>query len=310
LRKATLITGITGFIGSNLARRLIAEGWEVHGLVRSDSRFNLIWDLKDNIQLHVMDGKTETLLRIIAQSKVESVFHLASLFLATHTSKDVLPLIQSNVGFGAQLLEAMAVNGVHKMVNAGTAWQNFNSEPYNPICLYAATKQAFQDVARFYSETTPIKILHLKFHDTYGPGDPRKKLFYVLRQAVRESKVLEMSPGDQYCDLVYIDDAVRALIHAEGLLSPQGPSEQVYSASSGNPIQLKAVVRAYESVIGRELSILWGRRPYRPRETMSPTVSAPTLPGWSPKVQLADGLGQMERSGGGLLEPTTPEVLT
>ena len=100
--------------------------------------------VRDRIKIYEHDGSTEHLENIIAAANPEIVFHLASLVLAQHQEKDIVPLIQSNVQFGAQLVEAMLQNGVYQLVNTGTFWQHYENQDYNPVCLYAATKQAFE----------------------------------------------------------------------------------------------------------------------------------------------------------------------
>jgi nucleoside-diphosphate-sugar epimerase len=75
-----LITGATGFIGTALTARLRAEGWEVHGLVRDDGL-----PVPEGLIAHDLDGTTEGIAAVVAEVAPDVVFHLASLFLATHT---------------------------------------------------------------------------------------------------------------------------------------------------------------------------------------------------------------------------------
>ena len=122
-----LITGATGFVGSHLARRLVQEGWRVHILSRVDSRLAEAEEFAYVIN-HIYDGSTDSMLNCVVQAKPDVVYHLASLFLSQHKVKDVNELIQSNVLFGSQLLEAMKENQVTNLVNTGTSWQHYNNE--------------------------------------------------------------------------------------------------------------------------------------------------------------------------------------
>lgn len=291
INKVALVTGATGFVGSHLVRRLINEEWNVHIIVRAQSNLDIISDAKEALTIHIHDGTTERMLQIFNKANFSIVFHLASLFLVQHQSKNIESLIKSNILFGAQLVEAMVANGVYKLVNTGTSWQHYNNEDYNPVNLYAATKQAFEGILKFYIETTPLKVITLKLFDTYGPDDPRPKLFNLLKKVAEEQKPLAMSPGEQLIDIVYIDDVVDAFIlAAKRLLSAEVEKYEEYAVSSGNPIKLRDIVRTYEDVIGKKLPIEWGGRPYRDREVMVPWNGGKRLGGWKTKVNLKDGI--------------------
>jgi len=289
--RVALVTGATGFVGSHLAKRLVSEGWDVHIIARLNSSLNIISDVIDKLTIHRHDGTTDRMLNILNEVKPKIVFHLASLFLAEHQPKDIEPLIKSNILFGTQLLEAMVRNRIYNMVNTGTSWQHYNNEDYNPVCLYAAAKQAFEDIMRFYVEVTPLRAITLKLFDTYGPDDPRPKLFNLLKKVAEEQKPLSMSPGEQLIDIVYIDDVVDAfMIAAQRLLNNMVEKNEEYAVSSGKPIKLRELVEIYEKLIGKKLAIEWGGRPYRPREVMVPWNKGKLLPGWSVKVGLEEGI--------------------
>jgi len=203
-------------------------------------------------------------------------------------------LITSNITFGAQILEAMIHFHVPYLVNTGTAWQHYKNASYNPVNLYAATKQAFEDVLAYYVEAHSLQAITLKLNDTYGPADPRPKLFTLLGQAARGKTHLEMSPGEQFLDLVYIDDVVEAfLIAAFRLFSNVQVGHSRYVVSSGQPVQLRTLVEIYQKVTGQKLDIVWGGRPYREREVMLPWTDGDRLPGWEPQTTLEDGIKKM-----------------
>ena len=292
-RKA-LITGGTGFIGSALCRRLVTDGWDVHLVVRNESAFSQLDGILDRITLGVHDGSTEGIQAILRKTKPTTVFHLASLFLVEHKPADIEPLIQSNIVFGTQLVEAMAANGVYELVNTGTSWQHFESHEYNPVCLYAATKQAFENILTFYVKVTPLRVITLKLFDTYGPNDPRNKLFNLLRRAAKTQVPLAMSPGEQLVDLVYLDDVVEAYLEAARRLSEPEVQQEAYAVSSGSPIRLKELVQIYSRVTGIPVPVEWGHRPYRFREVMIPWNKGRSLPGWLPRINIEEGIRRME----------------
>jgi len=289
--KIALVTGATGFVGSHLVRRLVRDGWRVHVIVRPTSSLAHLNESTVDITVHRHDGTTEGMLAIIQKAQPEIVFHLASLFISEHQPKDVAPLIQSNLLFGTQLLEAMKQSGITCLVNTGTSWQHYHGETYNPVNLYAATKQAFDDMLRFYLETSELRVVTLKLFDTYGPDDSRPKLIPLLMKMARSGETLAMSAGEQLIDLVYIDDVVDAYVLAGlALFKEKENIREEYVVSSGRPLSLQELVRVYEAATGERLSIQWGGRAYRAREVMIPWQFGSLLPGWSPKISFDQGL--------------------
>lgn len=293
-RKA-LLTGATGFIGGHLARTLLKEGWDLHVIVRSDFGLTTLEDILPQLHIHTHDGSTGQLLQIVADCSPDVVFHLASLFIAQHTPSDISQLVQSNVTFATQLTEAMVQNNSWCLINTGTSWEHYENASYNPVNLYAATKQAFQNILAYYLATTPLKAITLKLFDSYGPGDPRPKLFSLLQKVAEAGKPLAMSQGEQLIDLVYIDDIVRAyLMAANCLLAGEVVGHEQYAVSSGRPLKLRELVELYSTVTGKKLSIQWGARQYRQREVMVPWQNGTTLAGWKPQIDLIEGIRRIE----------------
>lgn len=293
-QRVALVTGATGFVGGHLARRLVRDGWQVHVLSRAGSRLPEAPEFTQ-VTNHVHDGSTEGMVACVAKAKPDVVFHLASLFLSQHATKDIEPLIASNVLFGNQLLEAMRINEVSRIINTGTSWQHYNNEDYNPVCLYAATKQAFESILEYYVQACGLKAITLKLFDTYGPDDHRPKLFHLLNKAASTGEPLDMSAGEQLIDLVHIDDVVEAyLIAAQRLLDEKVTQHECYAVSSGQPLPLKKLVELYAAVTEQALHVNWGARPYRYREVMVPWNRGIGLLGWYPSVSLTAGIRYME----------------
>ena len=291
-----LMTGITGFIGHYLGERLVNDGHEVHAIVRPTSKVTeLSENLQRNVKFHVYD-KDNTVLDILTDLCVDDkrpdvVYHLATNFMNEHKFEDIQDLIQSNITFGTELLDAMVANNVYNFVNVGTFAQHFEDAEYSPINLYAATKECFEGIIKYYAEVRNLKCIALHLFDTYGADDKRGKILGLLKKISASGETLKMSPGGQLIDIVYIDDVIEAFV-AAGKLLAAGKYDYcgTYGVSSTKPIPLREVVKIFENVAGKKLSIVWGGRPYRVREVMVPWSSYKLLPGWQPKVSLQDGI--------------------
>src|SRR5262249_26808103 len=165
-----LITGATGFLGSHLTRKLSSDGHEVHVIVRPNSNLEALDKLRNAIKCHVIDAATAP-IGIIDAARPEVVFHLATHFVAQHTSDDVAKLVDSNILFPCQLVDAMARRGARRLVNCSSAWQHYEGADYDPVCLYAATKEAFIKVLQYYVAAERFSVVNLTLTDTYGPND-------------------------------------------------------------------------------------------------------------------------------------------
>jgi len=295
-KKKTLITGATGFIGAHLCKKLVEEGWNVHIIVRDKSDLSQIKHILNCLVLHPYNGTMTELLNIVDKVKPVIVFHLASLFITTHQESDVEPLISSNICFSTQLVEAMVRNNVYKLINTGTSWQHYDNKDYSPVCLYAATKQAFEAILQYYTDAAPLSTITLELYDTYGPDDKRKKLFSLFRENAQTQTLLNMSPGEQLLNIVYIDDVIDAYLEsAKQLLESPVKMCKKYSVSSDTMISLRNVASIYSEVTGKQLNLNWGGKPYREREVMIPWDNGESLPRWQPKVNIEKGIRIMEQ---------------
>jgi len=275
-----LVTGASGFVGGHLARRLRHDGTEVHALLRPGSEAG---DLeRHGVVLHRSDDLAGLLQRIGCQR----IYHLAALYIAEHKPDEVDALIDANIRFGAHLLEAMAASGCKVLVSAGTAWQNFSDADPSPVNLYAATKSAFDCLIDYYAATHGLCAVTLRIHDSFGPGDRRRKLLTVLREAAADGRRLDMSEGAQILCPAHVDDIAEAFI-AAGDQATAG--HQSFAVPGPQEISLKDFVALVERLTGRPIEVAWGAKPYRKREVMQPW-HGPALPGWQPRIGLEDGL--------------------
>lgn len=288
MMRKCLLTGATGFVGSALARELNRKGIEVHALVRADSDTSR---LDESTRLHHRDPKATELRMLLSEVEPDVIIHVASLFLVSHRDEDIDPLIDSNITLGTHLLEAMKQTGIRKLINIGTYWQNYEDENYDPVNLYAATKEAFQRIIDFYSNEGSLDCITLKLYNVYGPGDPRRKVLNLLYEAAQKGDELGMSPGEQPIELLHIEDAISGIWRAmEVLDKEQARGHTTYTLEPEEKPNLRQLVEMFQEATGLKVRVHWGERPYRDREVMSAKSRGKVLPGWQPLVSILDGL--------------------
>ncbi len=288
--KHVLIAGISGYIGSHLALDLLKKGIKVFGLVRKPLHSEYIIDFKNKLNLYTYDGSYESVLKAVESSKPDIVYHMATCYAANHSSNQIADINSCNILFGNYILEAMKEYNIKNIVYPSTAFCHYNNGKYNPLNLYSATKQAFSDIMRYYTDACGISSLTLVLTDSYGPGDRRQKILNLIKRAYRENKPIELSSGTQVYDVLYIDDIVNALEQAGILLEQQKESSSVYQIYNKNPLTLKETVELMKKTVNVQIGTRWGARPQPKRSIDNKVRVDPLLPGWNIQVPLEEGL--------------------
>lgn len=289
------VTGVTGFVGSNLVKYLFKKGLSISVIVRESSDLSGLEEYENKITFFRYNNNLNNLIEFFKEIEPICVFHLASNVIAEHNPSQIDSLVNSNISFGLHILEAMKEAGVNRLINTGTSWQHFNNEDYNPVCLYAATKQAFEALIEFYVKAEDFKVITLKLFDTYGESDTRPKLINLLNKFADEQTELNMSPGEQMLNLVHISDVCNAYYIAfNQVLGILNSVHNTYSISHKEEYQLKEVIEVFENVTGKKINVNWGGRPYREREVMDLWVKGINLPNWYAKIGLSEGLGRFK----------------
>lgn len=280
-----LLTGGTSYLGRCLTGRLLGQGVAVHVVIRPGSDRSRLDGLLGSPVFHEHDGSTESLMDIVAEAAPSTVFHLASQYLREHAPYQIDDLVKDNVLFGAQLLESMRAARVRRLINLGTFFQFYDCPTYRPVNLYAATKQAFEDIVTFYRDAHGFSTTTLILYDVYGPGDWRAKLMAAIRDAQAGNTTLKLADTDIVMDLVFIDDVVDALLHAAWKGVEGGP----YAVSGAQRATLGEVIRIFERLNGAPIAVDLGA--YRvPARTPSEPWVGPALPGWQARVGLDEGI--------------------
>ena len=207
-----IITGATGFIGSHITKSLIAHNYEVAIIVRHTSKLDMLEEIKDKIVVYTYSNSLEELILFFKQFQADAVIHLAANFVAEHNPSQVDTLLSSNIIFSTHIMEAMQQANVKNIINTSTSWQNYENRDYCPVSLYAATKQAVEDILLYYSSACDMNVVNLVIYDSYGANDPRSKIIALFTRISESQVPLDMSPGNQQIDLLYITDIVNAYL--------------------------------------------------------------------------------------------------
>ena len=287
------MTGATGYIGSHVLKYLLSKGWEIH--VVADPKFGYanIEDVLPEIDLFEYEGDIASLCEYFKEKKADVVFHLAAAVITNYKLEQIPILIQSNIQFGTEILEAMKSCETKLIVSTGSYWQNYNSDSYNPVDLYAATKEAFEKIVQYYVDAFGIRHINLRLFDVYGEDDKRPKLWNALRDIAGTDQHIAVSPGEQLLDLIHITDVCTAYEAAYTLLvNNQSLINEIYGVRTGVTYTLKDAITVLEKSLRKNINADFGVKNYKDREVMLPYDKYKYLPNWKALVTLQDGFSR------------------
>ena len=295
---SALVTGASGFLGGHLCARLASCGIKTTALVRPTSSEENVAQLKNHTSVVSIDDSATGMSGALEAAQPDIVFHLAARYIAQHRPEDIPALVSDNIELTAELCEAIGNSNCSAIVSAGTAWQHAGSPAGDPTpspnTLYAATKQAADEIIDYYARTSDLNAITLKIYDSYGPGDPRRKFLNILAETAAKGETLCASPGDQKLHTVHVDDLIDGFIHAGNLLtSGEAAGRNSFTLPSPEAITLRDLADTWKTATRSDASIEWGPMPHRPGEVMTPW-EGPPLPGWTPRITLEDGLRALQ----------------
>ncbi|TEY07363.1 SDR family oxidoreductase [Campylobacter sp. US25a] len=289
-----LLTGATGFIGTNFILRLHKK-YDIVALVRNDSNIEKI---KNYCQYYVYSN-IKDLLVFSKQEKIDGIVHLATNWISQHSFNDIDNLVDSNILFGTYMLELSKQIDMKFFINASTFGSYCNSLKYRPSSLYAAMKKSFEDIMYYYSLTSKCVYTNILIFNVYGPNDKKPRLFTLLLDALKNNKSLDMSDGRQIVDYIHVYDVVSGfdLIIKNLSKNPLFYRDKIFSLKGNERQSLKDLISMFETIVNKKININWGARLNRELEIIYPWEGGDVLPGWNPCITLKDGLREVFSQG-------------
>lgn len=226
-----LVTGAAGFIGFHTAKALLDRGEKVVGLDSLDAYYDVrlkqarldILGNAPGFRFAPMDiADPEPLAELFAAERFGRVVHLAARPGVRSSIEQPNPCVRSNMVGTANVLEGCRQAQVGHLVFASSSsvYGANTRMPFSvrdgadhPVSLYAATKKSNEAMAHSYASLYGIPVTGLRFFTVYGPfGRPDMALFRFVRAILEDRPIDLYNEGDHSRDLIYIDDAVRAVV--------------------------------------------------------------------------------------------------
>lgn len=272
-----LVTGGAGFIGTNLIKRLLSEGHEVHSLDNYDS------GLKENEVegCNYINGDIEQ-LEYYRGDNFDLCYHLAALSRIQPSFENPTETFRVNVR-GTEAVAEWARHNNVKVVYAGSSsrWHNPFQSPY------ACYKHMGEEILKMYKKVYGLKIEIARFYNVYGPSEVVEgdwaAVIGIWRRQVRDGlPITIVGDGEQRRDFTYVDDIVDGL-YKIGMT--EDSHEDAWELGTGINYSINEVYQMFKEHFGTE-SIFLPEQPGNYRKTLRENDDSLDRLGWKPSDRL------------------------
>jgi len=263
-KKNVLITGISGFVGSNLAKNLSNNGANVVGLTKKKKKDDsLLFLEKIHKKVHVIFGditNRKLIKKILKEYKIQICFHLAAQVEVGLARREPYGTWDTNVRGTYTLLDALKENGINiKSIIIASSDKAYGEHglkkmPYKenyqlkPIFPYDTSKACADMIAQSYaSKLFRLPIVITRFSNIYGPGQLNFTALIpdLIRSCILNKKFKMRGNGESIRDYIYIDDIVYVykLLSKKLYLNPKKYSGEVFNAGTNIPHKTKDILK-------------------------------------------------------------------
>ena len=280
-----LITGVAGFIGFHLSKKLLDQSYQIIGIDNlndyydsslKQSRLEILGKY-NNFNFHKVDLKDKAAVDSIFETyKPIHVINLAAQAGVRYSIDNPYAYVDSNlIGF-MNILEACRNYPVEHLLYASSSsvYGGNKVSPFStnhnvdhPVSLYAATKKSNELMAHTYSHLYGIPTTGLRFFTVYGPyGRPDMAYFSFTKDILAGNPIKVFNHGKMERDFTYIDDIVEGIVkliekaptankdwdESKDDLSSSFAPYKIYNIGNNNPVPLMRFINALESALGKE----------------------------------------------------------
>ncbi len=295
--KRCLITGASGFVGANLARRLLHDGHEIHAFLRPEHQSWRLQEIAAQLHPHPVDLKNREQVRdAVRRIQPEWVFHLAAHgAYSSQTGFD--RMVEVNLMGCVSLIDACAETGIEAFIYTGSSSEyGYKDHPpaeneiLEPNSHYAITKSAATHYCQFVARQTGLNAVVVRLYSIYGPYEEPTRLIPTLIVYGMKGTLPPLVSPTTARDFVYIDDAVDALI---SLAQKPARPGAVYNLCTGSQTSLASVVETARKLMEIPVEPVWSSMGRRSWDTDvwvgSPDAMANEI-GWRSQVDFPTGL--------------------
>lgn len=294
-----LISGATGYIGRNLIfKTWNVENFEICALVRNKSKAKKIF--RDLENLNFIDSSISGYQKQIKNFNPDIMIHLAAYSTSNNDYQSMKKLVNSNLVFGTEILDALKDTNLKLFINTGTFAEYYHNDGrLDSAYLYAATKTAYRSLLKYYKKIINFKLINVIPYSVYGEDDTRKKVIHYIIDSLDSDQCIDMTLGEQILDFIYIQDVVDFYISIiKKYLEIDFCKNNILDLhlGTGKGISIKNLANKIETISNKKTNINWGARKYRENDIMhsvAPISKNIECLDWKANYSLQEGLKNM-----------------
>jgi nucleoside-diphosphate-sugar epimerase len=295
MQRRVVVTGVAGFVGSNLTKRLLDRGYTVRGIDNLSA--GTIENVDQRVEFHETDIRTPEIYPLLEGAY--AVFHLAAKTCLPECVNNPLDAASTNVVGTLNVLEAARRSKVPKFIYADTSaeYEGINEFPtreeeIRPIGVYAASKHGGAAFCESYRQIYHMNVTILRYFNVYGPAQDWRRAIppvmssFIIRMLQGERPFI-YGTGEKRRDFVYVDDVND--FHLV-VLEDQRAACKVFNVGSGTNFSVNEIYQLIENLLKSGLRPIY--KPEAPGEaqiTLADLSAAKAL-GWKPRVAITEGL--------------------
>ena len=290
-----LLTGITGFLGSHLARALIKDDHEIIALKRRTSDVSIISNIIDKVSLYnVEDFFSDTFEE---GHDVDIVIHAATNYGKNDST--LSDIIDANVLFPLKIMEHACSKNAYAFINTDSFFSKEGNE-CSYLSEYVSSKKIFYELGALYTQKNNCTFVNMQLEHIFGDGDGNEKFITNILNLMREDATeIKLTPGEQKRDFIYISDvenAYLAVINSTETI--RSKKIKNFEVGRGIAVSVKDFIELAYKIIGSKSKLLFGNLEYRENEIMCSKANINTLLtlGWKSSVSIEEGIKRVVAS--------------
>ncbi len=287
-----VLTGATGFLGSNLLGKLLADGYEVAAIVRTNSSLARIegWVDHRNIKLYNIEKTNPR--SIFEENKVDAIVHTATEY--GRGGGAISRILEPNLILPIRLIELGIEYKTACFINTDSYF-NKGGSTYSNLLNYSLSKKSL--LVWLKQLSSQIRIVNVTLEHMYGPGDSRSKFVENLIQEIAVERIprVRLTHGHQKRDFIYVDEVADAFIKLIEYGRTHEFTFKNFEVGTGESIQVRDFARTIKDLSHSPSILGFGDIQYRSDEIMDSKadISALVELGWSPKIGTREGLSRI-----------------
>jgi nucleoside-diphosphate-sugar epimerase len=286
-----LVTGVAGFIGSNLADRLLWEGYAVVGI--DNLSYGIREQVPDGVEFHELDIRNADIYPVF--EGVDVVFHLAAKNSLLDCQNDPVATMDNNVVGTTNVFEAAKRANVKKVVYAQSSVLEEGDDRLKGF--YAISKMADEWVAEGYRAAFGMTTVGLRYFQVYGPRQDYRRTIppimskFIITLLSGKQPILFERDNENRRDFIHVDDVNDFHVRC---ISDDRVNNRVFRLGSGKNHSLVEILATIQKILDTDLEpILKPRMAGDPPVVTLADIAEARALGWAPKVSLEEGLRSM-----------------